>query len=206
MRKTHMATALDLRQRRQEAGLTLADMCMAMDVLNEPHVSAIEGRSRSITMERGIRAAHRVGPITVEVDGMIAAIVPVRRVPTAQTVMGPGDAGWVVREELQEAVEALPQLEVAFLQRNRIGIVRMAEQVISDVGHALGLLSGALDAFDVTIRREADSRHKAKLARKLGADRDRCLFDLGKEDDVDVSQSRQPTIQRAYHAKARTGA
>ena len=178
MRKTHMATALDLRQRRQEAGLTLADMCMAMDVLNEPHVSAIEGRSRSITMERGIRAAHRVGPITVEVDGMIAAIVPVRRVPTAQTVMGPGDAGWVVREELQEATEALPQLEAAFLQRNRLGLVQAAEQVVSDVAHALGLLSGALDAFDVTIRRDADSRHRAKLARKLGADRERCLFEV----------------------------
>ena len=177
MRKSPMATALDLRQRRQEARLTLADMCEAMDVLNEPHVSAIEGGSRAITMERGIRAAHRVGPITVEVDGMIAAIVPVRRVPAAQTVMGPGDAGWVVREELQEAAEALPQLEAAFMQRNRLGLVKAAEQVVSDVTHALSLLAGALDAFDVTIRRDADTRHRGKLARKLGADRDVCLFE-----------------------------
>jgi transcriptional regulator with XRE-family HTH domain len=97
VRKTHMATALDLRQRRQQARMTLADMCEAMDVLNEPHVSAIEGGSRAIT---------------------------------------------------------------------------------SDVAHALGLLSGALDAFDVTIRRDADTRHRGKLARKLGADRDVCLFEV----------------------------
>lgn len=178
MRKTPMATAVDLRERRQQAGMTLADMCTAMDVLNEPHVSAIEGGSRAITMERGIRAAHRVGPITVEVDGLMAAIIPVQRVPMAQTVMGPGDAGWVVREELQEASEALPRLEAAFLQRNRLGLVKAAEQVVSDVAHALGLLSGALDAFDVTIRRDADTRHRAKLVRKLGADRDVCLFEV----------------------------
>jgi transcriptional regulator with XRE-family HTH domain len=178
VRKSPMATALDLRQRRQEARLTLADMCEAMDVLNEPHVSAIEGGSRAITMERGIRAAHRVGPITVEVDGLMAAIVPVQRVPAAQTVMGPGDAGWVVREELQEATEALPRLEAAFLQRNRLGLVKAAEQVVSDVTHALSLLAGALDAFDVTIRRDADTRHRGKLARKLGADRDVCLFEV----------------------------
>jgi transcriptional regulator with XRE-family HTH domain len=178
VRKSPMATTLDLRQRRQEAGLTLADMCMAMDVLNEPHVSAIEGRSRSITMERGIRAAHRVGPITVEVDGLMAAIVPVQRVPMAQTVMGAGDAGWVVREELQEASEALPRLEAAFLQRNRLGLVKAAEQVVSDVTHALSLLAGSLDAFDVTIRRDADTRHRAKLAHQLGADRERCLFEV----------------------------
>lgn len=97
MRKSPMATALDLRQRRQQARMTLADMCEAMDVLNEPHVSAIEGGSRAIT---------------------------------------------------------------------------------SDVAHALGLLSGALDAFDVTIRRDADSRHRAKLAHELGADRERCLFEV----------------------------
>ena len=108
---------------------------------------------------------------------MIAAIVPVRRVPTAQTVMEPGDAGWVVREELQEAAEALPQLEAAFMQRNRLGLVKAAEQVVSDVTHALSLLAGALDAFDVTIRRDADTRHRGKLARKLGADRDVCLFE-----------------------------
>ena len=177
MRKSPMATALDLRQRRRQARMTLADMCEAMDVLNEPHVSAIEGGSRAITMERGIRAAHRVGPITVEVDGLMAAIVPVQRVPAAQTVMGPGDAGWVVREELQEAAEALPQLEAAFMQRNRLGLVKAAEQVVSDVTHALSLLAGALDAFDVTIRRDADTRHRGKLARKLGADRDVCLFE-----------------------------
>jgi len=100
VRKSPMATALDLRQRRQQARMTLADMCEAMDIVNEPHVSAIEGGSRAITI-----------------------------------------------------------------------------QVVSDVTHALSLLAGALDAFDVTIRRDADTRHRGKLARKLGADRDVCLFE-----------------------------
>ncbi|MEA4884310.1 MAG: hypothetical protein VB144_11785 [Clostridia bacterium] len=179
MRKTPMAVAVDLRERRQQARMTLAQMCAVMDVLNEPHVSAIEGGSRAITMERGIRAAHRVGPITVEVDGMMAVIVPVQRVPVSQTVLGPGEAGWIVREEIHEAEEALPKLEAAFLQRDRLELVRATGQVVSDLAHALGLLSGALDAFDVTIRRDADAHHRAKLARKLGADRDVCLFETG---------------------------
>lgn len=171
-RKTSIVRAIDLRDRRQRAGLTTNRMAVYLDVADSKHVSAIELGKCTITMERAVRAAYAVGGVTVELPGLgMAAVVPIReRVSCSPAIsaMRPAEAAWIALEEAKEAIDCIPGIQRAVASGDREALVAIAEQVICDPRHATELLAESIDAVDRTVMPEAVVRHEIKLMAKGG--------------------------------------
>ncbi len=169
-RKTSIVRAVDLRDRRQRAGLTAARMADYLEVADSKHVSAIELGKCTLTMEKAVRAAYALGGVTVELPGLgLAAVVPLRDRPgtcVLHSDLRPGEAAWVVMEETQEALQSIPAIQRAVAAGDREALVQLAEQVICDPRHATELLAQAINAMDPTVMPEAALRHSAKLMAK----------------------------------------
>lgn len=172
-RKTSIVRAVDLRDRRQRAGLTTERMADYLELADCKQVSAIELGKCTLTSERAVRAAYVLGGITVELPGLgLAAIVPVRAPQMAtvsRTSMTPGEAAWIALEEAQEAIESIPAIQRAVARRDREALVGICEQVVCDPRHAVELLAESINAIDPTVMAEAAIRHATKLMAKGGA-------------------------------------
>lgn len=171
-RKTSIVRAVDLRDRRQRAGLTADRLAVYLELADGKHVSAIELGKCTITMERAIRAAYVLGGITVELPGLgMAAVVALRQSDASVqhvvcTNLRPGEAAWIAVEEAREAIDSLQELQSAVMWRDRPALVRLYEQIVCDPTHAAGLVAAAIDEFDPTIGPEATINHAKKLMLK----------------------------------------
>ena len=69
MRKEEMVKALDLREKRQAAGISQEQMA---EILNRDpkHLSKIENGKVALTMVLAAKAAREFGSLVVEVDGV----------------------------------------------------------------------------------------------------------------------------------------
>lgn len=167
-RKTEMARAIDLRERRKEAGISTEEMADILGCADSKHVSAIEIGKCAITITKAAKAAYRLGAITVEVEGVgrVAVIPTKKNARPVVTNLRPGEAAWIAIEEDREALESLGQLQKAILGRDRERLVKLYEQVVCDPQHAAELVATTLDRYDPTIGIEAQMNHRRKLIAK----------------------------------------
>jgi len=97
------------------------------------HVCSIETRYCSITMEKAIRGAYTLEALIVELEGVGGAIVVPFDLETLSKPalrsdnMRPGEAAWVVLEELKEAVASVQNLQAAISGGDRKAIVGIVE-------------------------------------------------------------------------------
>ncbi|NSW84683.1 MAG: helix-turn-helix transcriptional regulator [Syntrophothermus sp.] len=68
------AIAVDLRQKRQAKGLTMAQLSEFLEC-NPKHVSNLELGYCGLTIPKAAKAAAVVGPITVEVEGVGRVVI-----------------------------------------------------------------------------------------------------------------------------------
>lgn len=166
-RKTEMARAVDLRQRRRALGISAEKLADMLGCADSKHVSAIETGRCAITITKAARAAYHLGAVTVDVED----VGPVVVMPAARMMhlpvtpeLRPGEAAWIAMEEQQEAIASIHELQRAVLQRDRETLVRVYEQVVCDPMHAVSLVAASIDAIDPSIGVEARERHVRKLA------------------------------------------
>ncbi len=170
-RKTSIVRAIDLRDRRQRAGLTADRMADYLEVADGKHVSSIELGKCTLTMEKAVRAAYVLGGVTVELPGLgMAAVVPIKdcdggATPT-RSDLRPGEAAWIALQEAREAIECISGLQDAISRRDRARLVYLGEQLVCDPMHAFELVVLGLDAYDPTIMIEARVNHGRKLVKK----------------------------------------
>ena len=167
-RKTSIVRAIDLRDRRQRAGLTADRMADYLEVADSKHVSSIELGKCTLTMEKAVRAAYVLGGVTVELPGLgMAAVVPITdcdggAAPT-RSDLRPGEAAWIALQETREAIDYIPCIQEAVTKHDREALVRICEQVVCDPHHAVELLADAISTIDPTVMAEAAVRHAQKL-------------------------------------------
>jgi len=167
MRKEEMVKALDLREKRQAAGISQEQMA---EILNRDpkHLSKIENGKVALTMVLAAKAAREFGSLVVEVDGVgrvLVAPAP-EDVPAITTNLRPGEAAWITVEESQEAITSAQEIQKAIMANNRKRLIELCEQVVCDPIHAASLLKSSLERYDPTIVPEAYEKHSAKLLGK----------------------------------------
>ncbi|HHV62344.1 MAG TPA: helix-turn-helix transcriptional regulator [Firmicutes bacterium] len=167
-RKTEMARAIDLRERRKQAGISTEEMADILGCADSKHVSAIEIGKCAITITKAARAAYRLQAITVEIEGVgRVAVVPVKeKAKPIVTDLRPGEAAWIALEEYKEAVESLEQLQRTLIAHDRDRLIKLYEQIVCDPQHAAALLATSIDKIDPTVGVESRLNHARKLAAK----------------------------------------
>ena len=167
MRKEEMAKALDLREKRQAAGISQERMGELLD-RDPKHLSKIENGKVALTMVLAAKLAKEFGSMVVEVDGIGRVMVAPApdNLPKVTTTLRPGEAAWIAIEESQEAVESAQEIQKAIIAKNRERLVMLCEQAVCDPIHAAGLLKASMEKYDPSIVAEAYQSHTAKLLGK----------------------------------------
>lgn len=171
-RKTAACWAVDMRTRRIQKGISTEQMADRLRCSDAKHVCSIETGYCSITMEKAIRGAYTLEALIVELEGVGGAIVvpydleALSKPALRSDNMRPGEAAWVVLEELEEAVASVQNLQAAISGGDRKAVVGIVEQVMCDPVHANHLLMAAVNAMDPTILVEATVNHGRKLVKK----------------------------------------
>lgn len=165
-RKTAMALALDLREKRMAAGLTSEQMADALDFRDAKHVLAIESRRRTLQMVPAARAAYRVGSVMVGVAGVgVVIVLPVRASCSRESgCLTPGEAAWAAYKECSEAVRYAAEVQDGVGRRDYAYLARLYCECVLEPIRAAEALGAALERFDASIRAVAvdmDARRRA---------------------------------------------
>ena len=171
-RKTAACWAVDMRPRRLQKGISTEQMADRLRCADAKHVCSIETRYCSITMEKAIRGAYTLEALIVELEGVGGAIVVPFDLETLSKPalrsdnMRPGEAAWILRAEIEEALEVLGDIQTAVTAGDAAWLSRIVEQASCDVAHSARLLAEAAERMNPTITADAAIRHSVKLMRK----------------------------------------
>ncbi len=172
-RKTAACWAVDMRPRRQARGYTLDRLAELVELGDGKRMSSIERSASCTSVPSFLHIAYHLGGLTCELEGVSTlAVIPlpggcIPQPTSCQTAdLRPGEAAWILRAEIEEALEVLGDIQTAVTAGDAAWLSRIVEQASCDVAHSARLLAEAAERMNPTITADAAIRHSAKLMRK----------------------------------------
>lgn len=172
-RKSRLVRMLDMRPRRQARGYTLDHLAELVELGDGKRMSSIERSASCTSVPSFLHIAYHLGGLTCELEGVSTlAVVPlpdgcILQPTSCQTInLRPGEAAWILKAEIEEALEVLGDIQAAVSAGDTAWLSRIVEQASCDVAHSARLLAEAAERWDPMVMTDAAIRHSAKLMRK----------------------------------------
>lgn len=119
-RKSRLVRMLDMRPRRQARGYTLDRLAELVELGDGKRMSSIERSASCTSVPSFLHIAYHLGGLTCELEGVSTlAVIPlpggcIPQPASCQTAdLRPGEAAWILRAEIEEALEVLGDIQTA---------------------------------------------------------------------------------------------
>jgi hypothetical protein len=172
VRKTRIVKPVDLRDAMNRAGIDARKLSSYLDFGIKYTYKLISGYS-DMELDVACTCVKLLGPLTLDVDGTLYHIGIVDKLPRPDidaTGLSPGEAGWILQEEIAEAQRCMTELLKAVRTKDFDALVHSYEQVFCDQGHAIRLLEAAvareLGELYGPVKQAAVEHHRQKVAAK----------------------------------------
>lgn len=170
--KDPIALVIGLREKMQILEMNHTQLGRLLDLVPD-HVRRLSGRTCGASVQVLAKLVKLFGPIQVEIEGLRYEFrQPVEEEQAIHDLaVSVAEAGWISKEESDEAEELIPRLITALKANDVEALVYLYEQIICDPQHASKLLetsfARATSELFYVIKERAKCHHIEKISAKV---------------------------------------